>query len=176
MLGLWDFSDDSKLFGGVLFCLFYDVSYGYYLRFWDSRVLQGSPGYSRVHEGGIWETSGGIWETSGSHLEASRSIRGDIWRRLEASGEVPRRHQEAPGGTRGHQRRLREKCAKSYMCFSANVACSTIWHERGEGDPHGLRSLRTTFEGELWCGIRRAAPALTPDRQNTYGRELFGEL
>ena len=52
--------------------------------------------WKRIHVRGIMEEAlgrhlEGIWESSGSHLEATRSISGDIRRCLEASG----RHLEA---------------------------------------------------------------------------------
>ena len=51
----------------------------------------------------------------------------------------------------------------------------TISHERGEGDPHDLRSLRTKVRGHFAAVLVQRHRALTLDRQNPYSRELFGE-
>ena len=49
-------------------------------------------------------------------------------------------------------------------------------HERGEGDPHKVRSVSTKVVPHFWAESRNHHRTLTLDHQNPSSQELFGEL
>ena len=100
------------------------------------------------HLGASEETSGDIREPSGSHLEASDSIceaSGVIWSHLEALRRHPRDSQEAEEAPRRHleaRDSLEAKMCLNICVVLPKVARPSISHERGEGDPHDLRTCQ----------------------------------
>ncbi len=102
--------------------------------------------------------SGGIHFQKSDFLKSSSSVqlplRGDFW----------------------HGRRLGVKMMQNHRVFLSKVARPTISRERGEGDPHDLRSLCRKVGRGSATDLVPSHRDLTLDRENPYSRELFGEL
>ena len=58
----------------------------------------------------------------------------------------------------------------------SKVARPSVSCERGEGDPHDLRSLRTKVGRSFATDLINHHRGLTLDRRNPYSRKLFGEI